>query len=134
MLPPARCRPRDLRGSCGRCLSVFPGTDTYKKTGAVAEQALDCRPSCCDLLEGSLLSVSALPSGETEPQPTPVAFILPAAHASLRAEETGEERNSHPRRAAARRALSPQPRPHGKLCRGTALFPAATNQSQSKRD
>lgn len=39
-----------------------------------------------------------------------------------------------PRRAAARRTLSPPPRPQGEPCRGTALFPAAPNQSESKRD
>lgn len=90
-------RPTGLLREVLQCISWDGQLQENRRSGRTGA---DSRPSCRDLLEGSLLSASALPSGETEPQPTPVAFIFPAAHTSLRAEETGGERSSHPRRAA----------------------------------
>lgn len=69
----------------------------------------NCRPSCRDPLERRLLSPSALPSGEVEPQPTPVAFIpRPFARPCglRRRAEAAHRPRSAPRRSPARSETS----------------------------
>lgn len=69
VLTPARCRPRDLRGSYGSCFSVLPGTDNYKKTGAVAEQALTVGQAVATCLKALSFPPPPFPPVKLSPSP-----------------------------------------------------------------